>query len=209
MGSPARPNSNLRTAERQPGAAPALGQSGGAAELRARPEHRQPAADPVPGPAGRGHRPADAAGVEPRGRERRRGRGPVQRQQAGFLTAAGTPATQVNAQSLANDQSPAVHEPLHAERDQLDPAADAAAERALARTSSRTRRTRPTRSAARGRACSRASPRLRARSTSARWPRSSIRRTSARRRRRRPATSPATSRRSRATSRPIRPTSTR
>ena len=50
--------------------------------------------------------------------------------QAGYLTAAGTPATQVNAAVAGWDQPPAVHEPLHADRHQHDPAADAAAERA-------------------------------------------------------------------------------
>ena len=60
------------------------------------------AADPVPGPAGRRHRPADPAGVE-LGGARREARAPISTtpRRPAFLTAAGTPATQVTRSRLA------------------------------------------------------------------------------------------------------------
>ena len=92
-------------------------------------KRRQPAADPVPGPAGGGHRAADAAGVE-FGRDQAGARGGSIQRLAGRLPHGGRDARDASQRAVAGwNQPPAVHEPLHAERHQHDDAADAAAER--------------------------------------------------------------------------------
>ena len=132
-----------------------VGQHRRAAKLRLRAERRQPAAAAIPGADGGRRRAANAAGLEHR-RQRRRTPGPISTAPPrrasrgdGAVAAAG------DARAALLDQSLALHEPLHPERDQPDAADHAATTSGCSRTRTRTRRPRRTPSAARARRSSR------------------------------------------------------